>query len=70
MPLQYRTSEGDTADSIAWSHYGRQDGMVVEQLISANPGLADAGPVLPAGLLVTLPDITADLASQGVKLWD
>lgn len=68
---EYRTKEGDTADYIAWKYYGRQDGRVVEQLLDANPGLADYGPLLPAGLLVTLPDIEVKQeATSGVKLWD
>lgn len=67
---QYRTSQGDTADYIAWKFYGTQDGRVVEQLVDANPGLADIGPVLPAGMLLTLPDIQPATADQVVRLWD
>lgn len=70
MSLTYRTSDGDTADYIAWKYYGTQDGQVVEQLLEANPGLADRGPVLPAGILVTLPDVQPDTAAQVVRLWD
>lgn len=67
---EYITSDGDTADFIAWKHYGTQDGAVVEQLIEANPGLADRGPVLVAGVTVSLPEIEAVGVTQGVKLWD
>lgn len=70
MTLTYRTSDGDTADYIAWKHYGTQDGRAVEQLVNANPGLADIGPLLPAGLLITLPDIQLQTDAQAVKLWD
>lgn len=70
MAQQYMTSDGDTADYIAWKHYGTQDGRVVEQMVDANPGLADIGPVLPAGIMVTLPDIQPEAAAQGVRLWD
>jgi phage tail protein X len=68
--IEYVTSEGDTADYIAWKHYGTQDGAVVEQLIEANPGLADYGPVLSAGVLVALPEIETVGVTQGIKLWD
>lgn len=68
--LQYRTSDGDTADYIAWKHYGTQDGSVVERLVDANPGLADLGPVLPAGVIVSLPELEAAGITAGVKLWD
>lgn len=67
---QYMTSQGDTADYIAWKQYGTQDGRVVEQLVAANPGLADIGPVLPAGILITLPVIQPAVSDQVVRLWD
>ena len=67
---EYLTSEGDTADFIAWKYYGTQDGSVVEQLVAANPGLADRGPVLAAGVTVYLPDIESVGVTQGVRLWD
>lgn len=70
MALKYRTREGDTADLIAWKHYGRQDGQLVEMLVDANPGLADRGPVLPAGILITLPDFQLPEQVKGVRLWD
>lgn len=70
MSLTYMTRDGDTADYIAWKHYGTQTGRVVEQLIEANPGLADHGPTLPAGLLVSLPEITLETDKQAVRLWD
>lgn len=70
MSLTYRTSDGDTADYIAWKQYGSQDGQIVEQLLEANPGLADLGPVLPAGVLITLPDITPATDTTAVRLWD
>lgn len=67
---QFRTSEGDTVELIAWKYYGTQAGQVVEQLLVANPGLADRGPVLPAGVVVNLPDMPTAGQSKGVKLWD
>ncbi len=67
---QYITSDGDTADYIAWKHYGTQEGSVVEQLVDANPGLADLGPVLSAGVLVILPEIQMATDNKVVRLWD
>lgn len=68
---QYLTKEGDTADFIAWKVYERQDGRVVEQLLEANPGLADLGPILPAGLTINVPDVEEEPAApDAVKLWD
>lgn len=70
MALQYRTSEGDVVDQVAWRHYGRTDGRVVEKVLAANPGLADQGPVLPAGVTIVLPDLPEPEQVDGVRLWD
>lgn len=66
----YRTSDGDMADEIAFRQYGTTAAGVVEQLLAANPGLSDIGPVLPAGLIITLPVIDATAKIAGIVLWD
>lgn len=65
----YRTSDGDMADEIAFKHYGTTAGGVVEKLMAANPGLADYGPLLPAGLVITLPDTDTVTKTEGLRLW-
>lgn len=65
-----RALQGDTVDAIAWRYYGRTTG-VVEQLLQANPGLADLGPVLPVGQPVNMPAIAAPAEQNtAVNLWD
>lgn len=66
----YTTKDGDTVDGIAWRYYGADVAKATEQLLEANPGLADRGPLLPAGVIVTLPTLTTTATTQGVKLWD
>jgi phage tail protein X len=62
--------QGDTLDTICWRHYGRTAG-VVEQVLEANPGLADLGPTLPHGTPVNLPAAPAQAEQrQMVNLWD
>ena len=51
---QVRSVQGDTVDLICWRTYGRTAG-ITEQVLEANPGLADLGAELPIGTLVTLP---------------
>ena len=68
MAAEYRTKDGDMVDHICWKHYGRSSG-TVEAVLEANPGLADAGPVLPGGLVVTLPDLDAAETVEAVRLW-
>ncbi|MCQ4319731.1 tail protein X [Stutzerimonas stutzeri] len=65
-----RAQQGDTVDALCWRHYGRTAG-VVEQVLAANPGLADHGPVIPNGTLITLPDAAPQAERrQMVNLWD
>lgn len=68
---QYVTKDGDTVDLIVWNYYKRQSGRVVEQVLDANPALANLGVLLSAGVTIELPDIEEEAdANTGVKLWD
>lgn len=70
MATQLRTQQNDTVDALCWRHYGRTAG-VVEAVLDANPGLADRGAVLQAGVLVNLPEIqTYAPERQMVNLWE
>ena len=55
MSQEYRTRQGETVDYIAWKYYGRQNG-TAEAILEANPGLASYGPILPAHIILILPD--------------
>ena len=66
----YLTSDGDMLDAVCQAHYGRQAG-AVETVLEANPGLADRGPQLPAGIVIELPELPAESRDSGaVRLWD
>ncbi|ENF6993365.1 tail protein X, partial [Escherichia coli] len=54
--MKVRAHQYDTVDALCWRHYGRTQG-VTEQVLKANPGLAEYSPFLPHGLQVELPDI-------------
>lgn len=69
MTTTYITKDGDSVDFVAWKFYGATTNQVVEAVLAANRGLADYGPKLPAGVIITLPEITAPAKAQGVKLW-
>ncbi|BCS94628.1 hypothetical protein DSLASN_02600 [Desulfoluna limicola] len=66
---QYRSKDGDVVDEVAFHYYGTLIG-TVEAVLEANPGLADHGPVLSAGVLITLPKIQGPVAQEPVRLWD
>ncbi len=65
----YVTKAGDTADLICWQLFGRTGGLT-EALLEANPGLAARPPILPAGLVVTVPAPPADARRTPARLWD
>lgn len=71
MPRTYETRDGDMLDLIAWRHYGYHRG-TVEALLEANRDLSAQPPVLPAGLIILLPDMPsqAEQRPKTVRLWD
>lgn len=67
----YLTRAGDVLDDIVWRYYGAQNAAMLRAVYAANPDIAKAGDVLPAGLSVVLPDIAQPTAeSVGVALWE
>ena len=67
--ITYRTKEGDMVDAICYSHYGTSKD-TTEAVYEANRDLADYGPRLPAGLLITLPERTVTTPESTVHLWE
>lgn len=64
------TKDGDMIDAICWRHYAKgQQPLAVERVYLANPGLAERGPVLPAGITVTLPDLPRPEATPILRIW-
>ncbi|MCG8420793.1 MAG: tail protein X [Proteobacteria bacterium] len=57
-------------DAICQQVYGASRGHT-EQVLAANPGLADHGPVLPAGLVIELPAAPPpEPVISTIRLWD
>ena len=69
--MKYRTKQNDRLDQICFKHYGRVDG-TVEAVLDGNRGLANLGPLLPAGIVIELPELVAASTSkiETVRLWD
>lgn len=69
--MQVRTHQNDTVDQLCWRHLGQTE-RVVEATLELNPGLAAAGPVLPSGMAITLPNPATIQAAPRptVNLWD
>ncbi|SFJ63024.1 tail protein X [Aerobium aerolatum] len=69
MPTTYRTHHGEMIDAICRRAYGDESGYV-EAVLDANPGLAAAGPLLPANMLIVLPRVPkASEVIKTVALW-
>lgn len=54
--IYYYTKKNEMLDQICWKHYGYSSG-AVEEVLLENPGLAEHGSFLPAGLRIKLPKI-------------
>lgn len=67
--MDAQTLHGETLDQLCWRALGSTD--QTGAVYAANPGLAEHGPILPAGLTVTLPE-TASPSSplrETITLW-
>ncbi|WP_265038503.1 MULTISPECIES: tail protein X [unclassified Wolbachia] len=56
-------------DEICWKHYGYSSG-AVEEVLLENPGLAEHGSFLPAGLRIKLPKIQKILKESVINILD
>lgn len=66
---RYRTKEGDMLDMVCLTYYG-QAVRYVEAVLETNPGLAEIGAVLPAGIMIELPDFPEIKERAGsIRLW-
>ena len=61
------TRDGDVLDDLVWQHYGRSD--VIAAVLAANPHLAQLPPVLEAGLVIDLPDLSLPVEAPVIRLW-
>ena len=65
MAKNWRTTDGDMLDDIAGLNQS------LAAVLEANPGLADLGPVYPAGVEIVLPDWTYEPEQkEAFQLWD
>lgn len=61
---------GETVDLICRRRYGDESGYV-EAVYDANRGIAAYGPILPAGVVIVLPEVDAiTQADTAFRLWD
>lgn len=69
MATTYTTIAGDMLDLLCQRIYGRHRD-TAEAVLAANRGLAAYGAKLPAGVVITFPDLPkGSQAAQPKKLW-
>lgn len=68
MSIIYTARDGDVLDQICQNYYGSAT-KIVEQVLEANPHLAELDAVLDAGVKITLPEITIQKEYEVIKLW-
>ncbi|CAM2892405.1 tail protein X [Acinetobacter celticus] len=68
--VQYLTKAGDTLDEIAYRYYGHTNNKVVERILGVNFGISRYEALLPAGVLIELPEVKQSTETRKVKLWD
>jgi phage tail protein X len=61
------SKDGDMLDALCWRHYGRQD--LVPAVLEANPHLAGLSPVLTAGVVIVLPDLSEPSTTPSIRIW-
>lgn len=72
MAKNYQTKAGDFVDQICYGYYGAAGiNQSIAAVLEANPGIADYGPDLPAGVPVVLPTWSYEPESaEELELWD
>jgi len=65
----YRTQDNDRLDKLCQQYYGRVE--VVPDVLEANPLLSEYPALLPAGLIIKLPEVVPKQTHQDtIQLWD
>jgi phage tail protein X len=68
--INYYSKDGDVLDELVWKQYPDYPVRgTTEQVLAANPGLAEYGPVLPMGLVIVFPDPKTITRPKAAKSW-
>lgn len=65
-----RSCAGDTVPQILWKYLGRDDDALEEVFYELNPGIEQYGVVLPAGVVMRLPEVVESAPAKVVNVWD
>ena len=65
--IEYTTRQGDMLDAICYKYYKSTDFTTL--VLEYNRELASYGPILPAGVVIQLPEIEKPAKKRKVSLW-
>ena len=65
---RYVSAQGDRIDQVCQAYYGYQLG-AVETVLTANPGMAAYGAILPLGVTLHLPELAPTLKPAPQDVW-
>ena len=68
--MQVRSIAGDTVGTLLYRYLGRDDDEAERAFFAVNTGVAKHGPVLPSGVVVTIPDLPDPPIKKVVSVWD
>ncbi len=67
--MLYKTKDNDRLDTICQDFYNNVN--LLTLVLDKNPALADYPPLLPAGIVINLPDVNpVKNEAPTIRLWD
>lgn len=68
--MKYRTTRDIRLDVLVSRLMSKTTGGAVEALLTANPGLAGVGPIVPLGTEVEVPELPAATTDGYTRVWE
>lgn len=67
--MKIRSVDGDTVGQLTWQAVGRDDDDIEELVYRLNPHLHQYGLTLPAGVVITMPDVQPAAPKEREGVW-
>ncbi len=67
---RYAVTRETRLDLLVADLVGGTSSGAVEAVLATNPGLAAVGPIIPIGLVITVPDLPAQEPVSSTRVWE
>jgi len=67
--MRVRTTDGDSVGLLTWRLLGRDDDAIEDEVYQLNPHLHNYGLVLPAGVMITMPELPPSAPKEREGVW-